>query len=264
MVTKFSSPRLAPLAAAALTTSAVAGIAVGAFGPQVAALAAGIVAVAGLLRSPGVALSLYVLVPPLLKGLLQPYVPVDLTVLLGAICLMHVAYGLVAKPIHVDRTAAALWIAVLGMIAAGSLYAPDQGLAAEKVVSWAGLVFAPLLVAFWVASDPREVRRFVWSSLVVGVVVTLAALVTYSPSHRLVADFTTTINVGRASLLVPIIVFLFVLRDGPSWARLPLLAIVPLTFVASIAAGATTAPSYCISSCWPPTMPFEPAASANS
>ncbi len=226
------------LAAAMLSASAAVGVAIAVVGPQVAAIVAGAAVAFGLLRSPGVAFALYLLVPPFLKGLLQPLVPFDLTVALGLVCVLHVAYGVVAKPVRVNGIALVLWFALLAMITVGSLYAPDQGLALSRVQNWVGLVLLPLLVAFWVASDQREVERFVWTCLTVGLFVTLAALLAFSPSQRLVIGFSSTINVGRASLMVPIIVFFYVMRDGPTWLRGPLLAVLPLTLIVSVAAGA--------------------------
>lgn len=225
-------------AAATLSASASVGAAVAAVGPQAAGSVAGAAVVMGMLRSPGVALALYLLVPPFLKGLLQPLVPVDLTVALGLACVLHVAYGIVAKPVSVKMSALVLWFALLAMITVGSLYAPDQGLAFSRVQNWVGLVLLPLLVAFWVACDQREAERFIWTCLAVGLFVTLLAVLAFSPSQRLLVGFATTIEVGRASLMVPIIAFFYVMKDGPTWMRGPLLVILPLTLVVSFAAGA--------------------------
>jgi len=225
-------------AAATLSASAIAGLAVATVGPQAAGIVAGAAVVVGMLRSPGMAFALYLLVPPFLKGLLQPLVPFDLTVALGLACVLHVAYGVVARPVSVKVSALVLWFALLAMITVGSLYAPDQDLALSRVQNWVGLVLLPLMVAFWVASDQREVERFVWTCLAVGLFVTLAALLAFSPSQRLVIGFSSTINVGRASLMVPIIVFFYVMRDGPTWLRGPLLTVLPLTLIVSLAAGA--------------------------
>ena len=230
--------RSAAVAAATLSAGATVGMSVVAVGPQAAGSAAGAVVAIGLLRSPGVALALYVLVPPFLKGLFQPFVPFDMTVALGLVCVMHVAYGIVAKPVSVKMSALVLWFALLAMIAVGSLYAPDQGLAFSRIQSWVGLVFLPLLVAFWVACDQREVERFIWTCLAVGLVVTLLAVLAFSPTRRLEVGFSSTISVGRASLMIPIIAFFYVMKDGPKWMRGPLLAVVPLTLAVSFAAGA--------------------------
>lgn len=225
-------------AAAALSASATAGVVAAAVGPPAAGIMAGAAIVIGILRSPGVAFALYLLVPPFLKGLLQPLVPFDLTVALGLVCVLHVVYGVVARPVSVKATVFVLWLALLAMITVGSLYAPDQGLAFSRVQNWVGLVLLPLLVAFWVASDQREVERFVWTCLAVGLFVTFTALLAFSPYQRLLIGFTSTINVGRASLMVPIIAFFFVMRDGPTWMRGPLLLVLPLTLALSVAAAA--------------------------
>ena len=225
-------------AAAMLSASATAGAAVCAVGPLAAEVVAGMAVVAGMLRSPGVALALYLLVPPFLKGLLQPLVPVDLTLALGMVCVLDVAYGIVAKPISVKGSALVLWLALLAMITLGSLYSPDQGIALSRVENWVGLVFLPLLVAFWVARDQREVERCVWACLAIGLIVTVLAVLTFSPSERLLVGFTSTINVGRASLMVPIIALLYVNKDGPRWMRGPLLVTLPLALFVAFAAGA--------------------------
>ena len=225
-------------AVATLSASATVGAAVAAVGPQVAGSVAGAAVVIGILRSSGVAFALYLLVPPFLKGFLQPLVPVDLTVALGLACVLHVAYGIVAKRVSIRMSALILWFALLAMITVGSLYAPDQSLAFSRVQNWVGLVLLPLLVGFWVACDQRELERFIWTCLAVGLFVTLLAVLAISPSRRLLVDFSSTINVGRASLMVPFIVFLYVMKDGPGWMRGPLLAVLPLTLVVSFAAGA--------------------------
>jgi O-antigen ligase len=226
------------IAAAVLAASAALGASVGVVGPQAAAGAVGAAVAIALLRSSGVAFALYLLVPPFLKGFLQPLVPVDLTVALGLACILHVAYGIVVRPVPVRRGALALWFALLAMITLGSLYAPDQGLALSRVQGWVGLVLLPLLIAFWVANDHREVERFIWTCLVVGLVVTLSAVLSFSPSQRLELGFISTINMGRAALMVPLIVFFYVIKAGPTWMRGPLLLIAPLTFLVTLAAGA--------------------------
>jgi O-antigen ligase len=230
--------RSAALAAATVSASATVGVAVATAGPQAVGGVAGATIAIGLLRSPGVALALYLLVPPFLKGLLQPFVPFDLTVALGLACVAHVAYGIVAKPVTVKASALVLWLALLAMIMVGSLYAPDQGLAFSRVQNWIGLALLPLLVTFWVANDEREVERFIWTCLAVGLFVTLMALLVFSPSQQLLIGFTSTINVGRASLMVPFIVVFFVMKVGPRWMRGPLLLVLPLTLLVSFAAGA--------------------------
>jgi hypothetical protein len=226
------------ITAAMLLAGVAVGAAVAVAGPRAVWIAAGAAVVVGLLRSPGVALALYLLVPPFLKGLLQPLIPVDLTMALGFVCIIHVAYGIVAKPVSIKMSALVLWCAVLAMITVGSLYAPDQSLAMSRVQSWVGLVFLPLLVAFWVAGDQREVERFIWTCLAVGLVVTLLAVLAFTPSQRLLVGFSSTISVGRASLMIPIITFFYVVRDGPRWIRPPLIVIAPLTVVVAFAAGA--------------------------
>ena len=230
-------PSLA-VAAATLSAGALAGVAAATIGPRSAGIVAGAAVAVGLLRSAGFAFALYLLVPPFLKGLLQPLVPFDLTVALGLACIFHVVYGIVAKPISIKLSALTLWFALLAMITVGSLYAPDQSFAFSRVQNWIALVLLPLLVAFWVASDQRELKRFIWTCLAVGLFVTFASIVAFSPAQRLVLGFSSTINVGRGSLMVPIIVFFFVMKDGPTWIRGPLVAIVPLTLIVSVAAGA--------------------------
>jgi O-antigen ligase len=230
--------RTTVIVAAALSASVALGAAVGAVGPQTAAGVAGAAVAIALLRSSGVTFALYLLVPPFLKGFLQPLVPVDVTVLLGLVCILHLAYGIAAKRVPVRVSALVLWFALFAMITLGSLYSPDQGIALARVGDWVGLVLLPMLVAFWVAGDQRELERFVWTCLGVGLAVTLLAVVALSPTQRLVVDFSSTINVGRAALMVPFIVFFFVMKDGPSWSRGPLLAVLPLTLVVSFAAGA--------------------------
>ncbi len=228
----------AVVAAAALAAGGIVGVTVAAVGPAVAGSVALAVVVLTLLRSPGVALALYLFIPPFLKGYLQPFVPVDLTAILGLACALHVAYGMIARPVKIRHRALVLWIALLAMITVGSLYAPDQNLAFSRVLNWLALVMAPLLVVFWVAEDQREVERFIWTCLAVALLVVILTAGEFSPSQRLAPGTLSTINVGRASLMVPIITFFYLMRDGPSWLRGPLLVVTPLALLISIAAAA--------------------------
>ena len=221
---------------ATLPVAVAGGVAVALGGlPVVAALlAVPVVLVA--LYSAGIAFALYLLVPAFLKGALQPYVPVDLTVALGAVCLLHIASGLLSgRRLHASPLL--VWLAPFVMIIGGALYAPDQGLAIDRIAEWGALVFLPLLVAFWVASEPRELERFVWAFLAIGLVMVALALPAWTTQERLNLDFTTTIGVGRAVLMVPLIVFSFALPMAPRWARPLLVGVVPLAIVVALATG---------------------------
>jgi O-antigen ligase len=224
---------------ATLLASLVAAAVVVTLGPVVALLVvvAGIAGIAAL-AMPGFLLAAYLLIP-FYKGAVQPYLPVDLTVVLGAVNLLQaIPLVLDTRPRWVSRPGVALWFALGVLVLAGTLYAPDQSLALGTTTRFWVLVIVPLLVACMrVAAEPRLVRQLVWSFFGMGILTVALGLSQLSGADRLVLLGMNTIQVSLAALLVPLIGVPFVLVEGRPGLRWLTLGLIPVAFIVAVAAG---------------------------
>ncbi|MDQ2673331.1 MAG: hypothetical protein M3Y40_01615, partial [Chloroflexota bacterium] len=116
-------------------------------------------------------LGAYLVVPPLFKASLQPYVPIDLTVSLaiptaavGGIWLLLNRQGLGRRQLM----ALSLWLALATLVAAGVLWAPATASAARSAAYFIILATIPLLAAFPVAADETRTRQFLLVFLAAG------------------------------------------------------------------------------------------------
>ncbi len=126
----------------ALTACASAGIATAVAGP---AFAVGLVLAAlgaiAFTYLPGTLLAAYLLIP-FYKGAVQPFSPVDLSVLLAAAnALQVIPLVLDSRRPHISRTAIVLWVALACLVLFGVVYAPDQRLATSRAANYWALVF---------------------------------------------------------------------------------------------------------------------------
>lgn len=223
----------------ALLGSLAAAIFVVVLGPVLALLVVvGAIAAIAALAMPGLLLGAYLLIP-FYKGAIQPYLPVDLTVMLAAANMLQVIpLVLRPRPLAFGRPAMLMWIGIGTLVLAGTLYAADQSLALRTATMFWVLVIAPLSVAaIRVASDPRLVRQLVWSFFAMGVITVALGLTQLSGADRLVLLGMNTIQVSLAALLVPLIGVPFVLVEGRPAMRLLTFSLIPVAFIVAIAAG---------------------------
>ena len=218
-----------------LTAGVVAAVA----GPAASVLVT--VAVLGLLGSaftPGLVFAAYLFVG-FYKGALQPYSPVDLTVLLALLsALQIVPVVLDRRERHVPIGGIILWVALALLILGGAIYAPDQQVALNKVALWWALVFLPMIpAAVRVGSEERYVRQFVLALFGMGALVVVAGIATLSPTERLVVLGENTIEVSRAALLIPLLGVAYVARQRSRPLLAMAVVLTPPAFVVALASG---------------------------
>jgi O-antigen ligase len=227
------------VAGAAVVAGLIVAIVAAIGGPAAGLALAGLVVGALMLAyAPGILFGLYLLIP-FYKGALQIYMPIDLTILLAvANALQIVPYFIDGHSRHISRAGAALWFALLVLIMAGVLYAPDQGRALGRLASWVLLICLPIsAAALRVGSRPAFVRQLLWTFLGMGVIEVVLGLSLMSTAQRLEVLGANTIAVARAALLVPLIAGLFALRSRFTLLRVAILVLIPASFVVAVASG---------------------------
>ena len=227
------------VAAIVLTAAAISAAVVALAGPEVTILIAiSVVAVRVAYAMPGFLFAAYLLIP-FYKGAIQPYLPVDITVILAAAnALQLIPVVLDGRARRISRLGVSLWLGLGGLVLAGTLYAPNQALALSAAASFWVLVLTPVLAAgLRVGSDFRYIRQLLWAFFGLGVVTVVLGLIQLSASDRLVVLGMNTIQVSVAALLVPLIGATFVLLDGGSAVRLATLALIPAAVVVAVASG---------------------------
>jgi O-antigen ligase len=232
-----------PTLAASVAFACIAGLAAAAivalFGPTVAILlVVGVACVGAAVAMPGVLLAAYLLIP-FYKGAVQPFLPIDITVILAAAnALQLVPVVLGSHPRRIPWPGVALWFGIATLVLAGTLWASDQGLALSTAVTFWLLVCLPLLAAaLRVGSDPRYVRQLLWAFFVMGVITAVLGLVNLSTADRLVILGMNTIQVSVAACLVPLVGVAFVLREDLGPVRAMTIVLIPVAFVVAIASG---------------------------
>jgi hypothetical protein len=226
-------PRTVHVALGAIALGAAAAV----WGPMLA-LALTAIAVLGWLwlRRPGLLLAAYLLIP-FYKGSVDPYLPIDVTVVLAILLAGQLVF--VVRPgyrLPFNRPALVLWAAIGLLVAIGTVYAPDQQLAVEHAAYWWALAAVPLLAAVRVANEPDGVRDLCYGMFGLGVLVVLLGLLQIPENVRVSVLGTNTIGVGRAAALVPLI-GLVLFRRGPRLAQLGLVLLIPAAFVVEIGSG---------------------------
>jgi O-antigen ligase len=202
------------------------------------ALVAGLLAVIGLVYRPGVLFAAYLLIP-YYKAALQPFSPVDLTVLLALLNALQVLPLIVDRhPRDISRASVFLWGAMALLILGGALYAPRQDLAFSHAATYWALVLLPILpAALRVGSDPRHLRDLLWAFFAMGVVTVVLGLANLPSGDRVTALGMNTIQTARAALLVPLLGVAFVLRERAPFMRLVTIVLIPPAIIVALASG---------------------------
>lgn len=202
------------------------------------AVAVGIVGVVVAAYAPGVLLASFLLIP-FYKGAVQPYSPIDITVVLAALNALQLAPVLLDRgPRCISRVGLTMWGIVGVLVLAGVLYAPDQDLALSKALTYWALVIIPIVpAAIRVGSKPAFVRQFLWSVFGMAALAAVVGVLGLSGGQRTEVLGTNTINTALACLFVPIIGVTFVLGEAPRSLRLATLALIPIAILAALATG---------------------------
>jgi O-antigen ligase len=232
-------PRSFALILVGLATTAVVAVIAAATGIQaILALAAGVLILACAVYLPGVPLALYFLIP-LYKGALQPFSPIDLTVLLAiANAAQVVPVLLEPRHRHISVAGLALWMGLAIVVLAGVLYAPDQTVALGRTIDAWALLFIPIVpAAIRVGSQERFLRQVVLTFLAAGIVTVVLGLAALTGSDRLRVFDTNTIWTGRAALLVPLLAMLFVPQVSSIALRLAAVVASILAVLVALASG---------------------------
>lgn len=217
----------------------IAGAAGTLFGPLPLVVAAGGAALlVAMVRAPGLVLGAYLLIP-YYKGAVQPYSPIDLTVVLA------VANAAQIVPVLFRRRRPAgfggrlaLWLALGAVVLGGVLYAPDPSLAMNKAVTYWVLVVMPLVpAALRVVSEPGQLALVATAFCAMGAVVSVLGLDLLSPNSRLTVLGMNTIQVARAAMFLPITGILFAIPLQLRWLTILTIALIPISLVVALASG---------------------------
>jgi len=222
-----------------LLLTAVAALVVAVAGPLAGLLLIlGVLAVFAAAFMPGVVLGVYLLIG-IYKGGIQPYSPVDASVVLAGLNILQVIpVVLDRRPRHVSQAGIILWLTLGLLTLGGILYAQDQGLAIGHVALFWGLAVLPILpAAIRVGSSPRYVRQLLWSFFGMGLPMVVLGLAQFSSSERLVLLGANTLEVARAALLVPLVGISFVLRQRRALATAATIVLIPAAVLVAIASG---------------------------
>lgn len=215
----------------------------------VLALGVAIAALGAAYRLPGVVFAAYLSIP-FYKGALQPFVPVDLTVILALLTIIQIP--LILFPLGPESTripikrhvwkALLLWLVLTVLVVFSVVYAPDFDNAVTGATNWIVLVVLPALACIRLASDRRFLGQLLWGLFIIGSVVVVAGMwilpqVGEWPNDRLRVFGSHTIRVGQAALLVPVIAIPYILRTSNILLRFVSLAVVPLALIVAASSG---------------------------
>lgn len=218
----------------ALIIGSLVGLIAAVFGlAGVVALFGVIAAVLGVVLWPGVVFAAYLLLP-FYKGFVNPYVPVDLTVVLAVLNGMQLIWVALGGWRHIRREPVILWLALTLVIVAGAAYAPSQGEAVPLVAEWVALIVFPSCAALRIASGSGHVRQVIFAIFAMGLLVILLGVPRIGGEARVVVLQMNTIQVAVAALFVPIIAV--AVARGTAWG-VAILALVPLSIVVAVGTG---------------------------
>ena len=208
-------------------------------GPMIAlALAGGIALLAVAVWMPGVLFAAYIL-SGIYKAAWQPYLPVDSTVVLAALCAFQVVpLVLRERPTGISKAGLGLLLAIGCLYLAGFLYAPDQGIALGYVATFWGLSLIPMIpAALRVGARDSYLRQFLWTLFLFGIPMTVIGILQLSTTSRLAVFGASTIEVSRTALLVPLLWIVYILRRQGWLAKAATLAFIPAAIIVAIASG---------------------------
>jgi O-antigen ligase len=234
-----------------LAGAVLGGALVGLAGPlPLMAAGAALVLLAAVVWTPGVLLAAYLLIPNY-KAAVQPYSPIDITLVLALANAAQLGVLVLQSwPRRFSVTGrtpglrtfsvvgVGLWLGLGLLVIGGVLYSPNQTIALDKPVNYAALVILPILpAAVRVGRDARYVAQFAWTFLAMGIITVVLGVTAFSSISRLTVLNANTIQVSRAALLVPLVAASLVIPSGRRWVTLLTLLAVPLSLIVAVASG---------------------------
>lgn len=176
---------------------------------------------------PAMLLGVYVTLP-FYKPAVQPWFPIDLTLILAALC-AAVSVPTVVRIVFSEdpdfatqRRFLYLWSGLPLLILLGVLTSPDQSSAIADAATHLGTLAAPLLLVLVVVRERGSIAQYLYVLFVVGVSVTIGGLisdVTVGRADRVVVFGANPINVSIAAMLLPMVGLSFLWKKFP-WIRL--------------------------------------------
>ena len=206
--------------------------------PVLLTLLAGLFLGVAVVWLPGVLLAAYLLIP-IYKAAVQPWLPIDFTVLLAVLNAVQVFALFRYREIGLTTRGLLVWLALGASITAGALYAQDQSRAIGLVGQWWLLVVAPLMAVPRIAMKPKYLAQFLGTIALLSLVaIGLAVIQTpgLGGDQRLQLLQENTIQSARALLLLPLIgvVYFLVTTRRESWL---VLLLVPVGVYGAVATG---------------------------
>jgi O-antigen ligase len=234
------APRRAGITAVgAPATAFVAALVAVAAGPMYGLAVIGAIGVlVSAVRAPGIILAAYLLIP-YYKGGVQPYLPLDITLILAVFNIAQVIPLLRERQQReISGTGVMLWFAFAALVLAGVMWAPDKSLATSAAGTYWILVALPMVpAAIRVGSSERHLRQLLWCVFAFACLVAVLGLAGLSASDRLVVLGANTINVARAVLLVPVVGLTLLARDRMRGVWALLAVMIPAALLVAIASG---------------------------
>jgi len=212
--TRASRIRLSSVAI--IVAALILGIAVFAFdgGPQTfLGLALGATLLTTLLYYPELALALYVVVGDV-KGddRIAALLPVDLTLLLGAILLAGIVLNFIRnKPPLPMPSVYYVFIALIALMAASLTYTPNFDAGLEKVARFATVTGIVIIAPFFVLGTPQAMKRFFFGFGVAAFAICSYSLASLGGSERLATPSDNTIGLGHIACALMLLLWFAVI-----------------------------------------------------
>jgi O-antigen ligase len=228
---------------AALAAAAVVGIALPLVGlSKLPWLVAGALASVGatmLLGRPGIMVALF-LSAGLFKTdpVISTIVPFDLTGVIGVLLVLACTIKLLRSG-HLPTLPQAylLYLPILLLVTASLLYTPSLAVGADKAMKFTMLTGLGVICPFALFDSVREVRMFLYTMAVLGLILSSEGLVGLGGSERLTAG-KLTIQLGAAAGTTIAVALGLVLPSLPFRRRLLLYPVMGMAFIALLGSGA--------------------------
>jgi O-antigen ligase len=230
--------------AAALVAAAMLGVMLPLVGlSQLRLVAAAAVALVGagmLLVRPGIMAALFLSVglfkaDPTISGI----VPFDLTGAIAALLVLACVVKLFRTgELPVLPRAYVLYLPLLLMTLGSLLYTPSLGLGADKAMKFVMLTGIGVVCPFILFDSPKQVRVFLYTMAILGLILSSEALSGLGGENRLVMPGRLTIQLGTAAGTTIAVALGLALPHLSFWRRVLLYPLVAMAFVALLGSGA--------------------------
>jgi O-antigen ligase len=190
----------------------------------------------------GAVLAAFLMIP-FYKGVLNPYLPLDLTPLLAVLTVFLTLLSLAQNeksPLQRSNLLPfLLWTAILGLLILASMFSPDNEFASLKIVEFLLLAYLPLLLSLKVATNRRLIDQYLLSVLSLsGLVISFSVLqlLLAGTSDRIAVLGSNTIATGQAAAIGPLL-GVSMLPIFPMRLKVLIIAATPLAVFVAVASG---------------------------